>query len=629
MFKKRLIPALLFSALAAASASSHAVTFSGVYLFGDSLSDAGYFRPILPALGVPAAAVPIVGRFTTGPGPVWSELVSQHYGAPGTPSNVSGGNIFAQGGARVTLPSTADLTAPGGDVNRSVSTQINEYFAASGGMADRNALYGVWAGANDFFVQFFAYGAGTITQAQLQTNTLAATTAEIQQIGRLSSAGARYILVFGLPDIGTSLTFTALGATAAGGATALSAGYNTTLFTGLQSSGLRVIPVDTFTLFSEIRANYAAYGITNSTAPACLPVGSSSLTCGPTSLAAANAASTYAFADGVHPTTAVHRIIADFVESLIDGPQQMSLLAEAPLRTREGHIRTLDAGLQSAMYMPTGKLTAFAAADGAKFDINAGDTNLNTDTKNRSVTVGLTMRASDTFTLGVGVGKSTSDATFANGKGGFETDESVLSFFGAIKMDGFYANGSVSVADVSYDNIRRNIPIGIVTRTASSSTSGSNTSGNLTVGYDFGISKVSVGPFVSFTSQNVDVNAFTESGSGSADLKISSQKRISRILSAGIRASADMGRFTPFARISLDKEQKNDEREILANPVSVTAGNTYGIPGYRGDSSWGTATIGVRANLSERFGVSLIYSSVFSRGDVKQDALTASATYRF
>ena len=137
------------------------------------------------------------------------------------------------------------------------------------------------------------------------------------------------------------------------------------------------------------------------------------------------------------------------------------------------------------------------------------------------------------------------------------------------------------------------------------------------------------GPFASFTSQNVDVNAFTETGSGTTDLKISSQKRISRVTSVGMRASMNLGRFTPFARISLDKEQKNNEREILANPVSVTAGNTYGIPGYRGDTSWGTAAIGIRGNLTERFGLSLIYSSVFSRGDVKQDALTASATYRF
>src|SRR4051812_41200619 len=109
--RKRVLPALVAATLGAASPATQAVQFSGVYVFGDSLSDAGFYRPFLLSLGLPAALVSQMGRFTTAPGPVWSELVTQHYGFIPGPSNANGGNIFAQGGARVVLDSLA--TPPG------------------------------------------------------------------------------------------------------------------------------------------------------------------------------------------------------------------------------------------------------------------------------------------------------------------------------------------------------------------------------------------------------------------------------------------------------------------------------------------------------------------------------------
>ena len=48
---KRIIPALVVSLFATlGAAQSQAAQFSNVYVFGDSLSDAGYFRPFLTSL---------------------------------------------------------------------------------------------------------------------------------------------------------------------------------------------------------------------------------------------------------------------------------------------------------------------------------------------------------------------------------------------------------------------------------------------------------------------------------------------------------------------------------------------------------------------------------------------------
>lgn len=93
--------------------------------------------------------------------------------------------------------------------------------------------------------------------------------------------------------------------------TAAATAYNTALFNGLQSAGLRVIPVDTFHLLQEIVANPGTYGFSNVTSTACNPAVPLPA-CNPTSLVAANAQNTYVFADGIHPTTAVHQILGEY-----------------------------------------------------------------------------------------------------------------------------------------------------------------------------------------------------------------------------------------------------------------------------------------------------------------------------
>ena len=137
--KKRLIPALVGATLALGATASQAVTFNGVYIFGDSLSDAGFYRPGLAALlGAPTAAA--VGKFTTNPGPVWSEIIAQYYGGNPAASN-AGGGIYAQGGMQAFGNAPASRLGPGG-TQRPSATQVTEYLAASGGSANPNALYG-------------------------------------------------------------------------------------------------------------------------------------------------------------------------------------------------------------------------------------------------------------------------------------------------------------------------------------------------------------------------------------------------------------------------------------------------------------------------------------------------------
>jgi outer membrane lipase/esterase len=625
--RKRILPALILSAFAAVAVTpaAEAVQFSRVVVFGDSLSDAGYFRPFLASLGLPAPVVAQLGRFTTNPGPVWSELVSNFYGTTPAPSN-AGGLIYAQGGARVAVDSTS---TPPGSAQRSVLQQITEHLAANNGAADPNALYTVWIGANDIFQNLGAASVGAITPAQLQTNVVAAANAEIQQVGRLYAAGARYVAVFTLPDIGATPQFG--GTATAATVTALSAGYNTSLMTGLASVGLRPIAVDTFALFTEVRANPLSFGFTNITTPACGPfppittaatISSQFCLSGPGgNLVAPNADRNFAFADGVHPSSGSHALIANFVESLIEGPVAYSLLAEAPLHTRANHVQTLNDGLAFGARGEIGRLTAFASAAGGAWDVDTTRTGPGFDSVNKAYTVGMTMRASEALVVGVAYGKTKASGSFGQNLGGFHTDEDQGSLFAGLKVGGFYVNGAATIGNIDFRDVHRTIVLGQLTRNATSAPTGNNASAFANAGYDFTFGRFSVGPTASIVSQNVEVNSFSEDGGGSAGLKMFDQRRKSLVSSFGLRAAIDLGNFTPYVKFTADKENKDDPRVVTAMPLSLAAiGSNYDLPAWQpSDSTYTTAVVGFRARVTDYIDFGLTYYQISGRGEVQRD----------
>jgi outer membrane lipase/esterase len=610
-FVKRLMPAVVAAAIAVGAPTANAVQFQGVYVFGDSLSDSGYYRPFLLSIGVPASTAATLGRFTTNPGPVWSEIIAQYYGGNPNPSN-AGGGIFAQGGARVAAASTS---TPPGAAQRPVGTQITEHLSATGGSANPNGLYAIWAGANDLLQA----GAAGVNSA----NDIVAQTA------RLRGAGARYVAVFGLPNLGLTPGAQGGGAAVVALQTQASVGFNITLFNALAATNQRVIPVDVFSMLNEVAANPSAFGFTNITTPACtvaLP------TCSGTTLLPGATPSNYLFADNIHPTTGAHAIVADLFKSLIDGPNAYSVMAEVPLSSRAAHVRTLDSGLMQGATAEVGKVTAFAAYDGGKFDLSTSSLNPQTNTKNRAATVGVTMRVSEGATVGVAFGKNNNEARMGS-VGQFDVDENTISFFGSAKSGGMYANASFSIADLNYNNIQRAVKLGNVTRANRASATGTNTSGNLMLGYDFSMGATSFGPFVGWTNQQVSVGNFQENAGAatalSTDLKIDGQSRNSSVLSAGVRASIKMGSFTPYVRVSFDRDEANKERFVTASPVTITQNIKYDIPAYRGDNSWVTGVIGVRGNITPQIGLGLAYTTVSSKEGVKQDGVTGVVSFAF
>ena len=309
----RLVPAILAGAIALATGPALADEgrFSRTVFFGDSLTDGGFFRPLLPP-----EVQAVTGQFTTNPGWVWAQHLAERYGTDASANgNGQAGDNYAVGGARV----AGDVFGALGPTP-SVASQVQAFMGAGG--VDPDALYSVWGGANDVF----AVAAGAPPEQTIGT----AVAAQVGLVGALQGAGARYVLVPNLPDMGITPAARAQGPLAQGQLTALASAYNDALFGGLAASGLRVIPLDTFSFLREVAASPGEYGFANVTGTACEPqITAQSLTCSPASYTHPDAPKTYLFADGVHPTDAGHAALADFAASVLEAPALVAAMPQA------------------------------------------------------------------------------------------------------------------------------------------------------------------------------------------------------------------------------------------------------------------------------------------------------------
>src|SRR5204862_2589031 len=313
-------------------------------------------------------------------------------------------------GARVSQLPGVPTTPPTGTATP-VATQVQNFLGK--GAVNSGALYSVWAGANDVFFQLGLAAAGAATPAQVQANLATAATQLVQQVGQLNAAGARYIIVWNVPDIGK--TPFGVGSGQGPTITALSSFYNSTLFAGLDTLHVDVIRLNSFALLNEAIADPTAFGLTNVTTPACTTP--SSLICTMATLVAPNAAQTYLFADSVHPTTAGHKILADYAASVIEAPQKIGLLAEAPLQVEQATFRALDGRMMSAVGAPRAqnKFEAYAIYDYGNYDRSSDFGG--GDSQAHSVVLGGDMKLSDQLLGGLAC-RNRGDKASLRGEGG-------------------------------------------------------------------------------------------------------------------------------------------------------------------------------------------------------------------
>ena len=590
--------ALAFAAMPAFAQASYSQTV----FFGDSLTDAGFFRPLLPA-----SVRPVTGQFTTNPGLVWSQNVAEFYGTTAGPNgNGQTGTNYAAGGARNGLNTLGAL----GPIP-SLAAQATSYLSANGGRADRNALYTVWGGANDLF-------AITNAGAPAQPTISAAVTAQIGIVGQLQSAGARYILVPTIPDLGSTPAFRAQGPAAQGQGTALTSAFNSALFSGLASSNLRVIPIDTFTFIREIIAAPAQFGFTNITGTACQPqITANSLTCNPTSFITPDAPNTYLFADGVHPTTRAHLILSEYVISVLEGPRQIALLPNSTAvigRARAERVAAHGAVKPEADGM---RWWGGIRGDSQRYD----DGNLYDGIAPAGLFGVDWSRDAWVFGGFGGYGSGTMD--FGRDSGSFRQADATLGGFAAWYGEHAWVSGQLSYSWISFD-VDRRVHLGGTTRTHSGSPDGSNLSTGISGGYEFGEGALRHGPVASLLSQRIKVDGYVESSPSATALAYGNQSFNSLIGSAGWQVSYAVNEsFRPYGRLTFDREFEKLPAEAFASLQSMPGTAPYAVPGLDLDRDYGTILVGARTGL---FGLDADFGLTTTFSQKNAQDVTAFAT---
>ncbi len=256
--------------------TAEAFSFSNMYVFGDSLVDAGRLYTLTGGT-YPLSPPYFNGRFSNGP--VWVETLASQLGLPANPFT-----NFALGGSSSGLTNAVvpNPLLPG------VLAQVG-LFTQNGTQAiDPNGLYIVSGGSNDFLF------AGQ-TDPTVPVNNL--TTA----LSLLATAGAKTILVANLPNLGVLPA--ALGTPAAPVLSAWSQQTNQGLAASL--NGLKplfpevnFLLFDQYALLNQAIAFPGSFGLTNVTHP-CL--GNNTICSNPDQ---------YLFWDEYHPTRVAHQALA-------------------------------------------------------------------------------------------------------------------------------------------------------------------------------------------------------------------------------------------------------------------------------------------------------------------------------
>ena len=294
-----------FAALTLAAAPVSAQSFSNLFVFGDSLVDAGNARIARLASGGQDPAPPALGyfqgRFANGPN--FADFLSQDLFGTNTLASLAGGTNFSVGGAQ--------FSEVAGDASPSFLEQI-DVFKTSGLSFSADSLVLVTFGGNDVRREV-ANLARVPGYAPDLTSTLQAFN---EGLGQLFTLGARNILITGLPDVGQIPAITTLGVPALSFAgTQLSFGLNQAL--GAQTAALASQTgydlrfFDLFAYQQRLYADPGAFGLPPlDTVRACLTVPG-----------AAPACDGFVYFDPIHPTSQIHRAIADDLSRLAAVPE--------------------------------------------------------------------------------------------------------------------------------------------------------------------------------------------------------------------------------------------------------------------------------------------------------------------
>lgn len=281
-----------FALVAAGSAQAtiwkgpNGVALTGMYVFGDSLSDVGNIALATGGAVPNTGAGYAWGRFSNGP--IYADYVAQAFGLHNTPS-LMGGNNYAFGGAEINMSNNP----PG------LAYQLGWYASQTGGHADPNALYVVYGGGND------------INHGSNLTQSL---TTLYGIVDTLINMGATNIVIPNAPDLGRTPGNNGdagLSATMTARSLAFNQGLAHVIDLLEAAHHIDLLEADVFAWSNEILNHGSAYGLTDTSTHCVAGYGTGG---GPV----CNNPNQHFYWDDIHPTATIHHLVGDRLIALVD-----------------------------------------------------------------------------------------------------------------------------------------------------------------------------------------------------------------------------------------------------------------------------------------------------------------------
>jgi outer membrane lipase/esterase len=537
------------------------------------------------------------------------------------------GDNWAVGGYR-TDEILASITEESGSVVATNGFTLRERdgylvdLARRGERLDSNSLFYLTGGGNDFLQGVVASPAS----AQASANRLAASASALQQ------AGARYIMVWLLPDIGQTPALS--GTLQQAGASQLSTVFNNQLVAQLSTIDAEIVPLNVPRLLSEVLADPARYGLaadqslTGSCFDGCTQqnatYGIDSATPDPTRLL---------YNDRVHPTITGQRLIADYAYSILAAPWELTLLPEMAYGSLTSHQEQLHSQWLSErnQWQAVGQWSSFVSPGGLSQNFDGQSSSVSGEGDGYSLDLGGSYRVNDSWRLGVAAGIYKQDLEVGAADSKYDLRSYFATAFAQYQQNHWWADLALTGGHLDYNDLKRTFALGASERSEKSDTKGHLWAFSGRLGFDLAMPESSwhLLPFVSADYARITVDSYSENSDRATALRVDDQKRRSRRLGAGLQGQVEVTTTTQvFAEIAREKEFEDDAQHLTLSQVDLPA-LSYTLQGYSPSDRLDRASVGIRQQLTEDVALRASYSYRKSREDDAQQAIGLSVSWQW
>ncbi len=613
---------------------ARAESFTGFYMFGDSMSDPGNLNAVDPRqFGKP------YWRGRPSNGPTWADYM------PGL-LKISYNQYFNFAIAGATIGNSDDVTS-----------LLGPYQLGRVGAIPSTALVGLNGGGNGIS---YALKDGSLTSRAGVDPLVQKFVGEMStMVRRLHDKGGRTFIVMNQQDLGEAAAIYNYNPTATALASYATRQYNAALtpaMTALSKSlGVKIIVVDVIGMNDVAKANPARYGITNWDKP-CIdwftakPAGACGTTLNKDGTLDAPGAVKW---DGVHMTTFGHQEVAAFtgavLYSVYEGPRAFNYVQKLGLtlndlahRQIDGRVEELsepsgpsdDHEVQATLRGTTARrqgLSSFVQIgyQGANLERDSTNPSLGFDHRTQTALIGLDYAASGHGFIGGALGYLSSESKSDNGLAGANLTAYSATAYGVTRRGPLAYSGTIGGAIYQLEDVKRwtgsmREPI------TSGKTDGSGYFGGVRVGYTKAWGPAHLEAFGAVRVNQIKLGGYQETGAYNLSMIFGDRQANAAVGTLGLvaqrRFSTSLGYITPALRVSIDRDLAQSAKTYRFGFVGgQNFDETYREP----DRTVGRVGVGLKARLGQGLGLDLTADSAISGSDGDDRRAAAQLSYRF